>query len=81
MFVSDFKTTFDLMSLHFCQFGASLVLLFLHKQILVSPLSFLLGVKGGVVKIKEKLGLSSAKLRAQLASPARSIHLCPSLYL
>ena len=30
---------------------------------------------------ENKLGLSSAKLRTQLASPARSIHLSPSLYL
>ena len=33
-----FKTMFDSMSLHFHQFGASSVLLLLHKQILVSPL-------------------------------------------
>ena len=33
-----------------------------------------------VTKYVNKLGLSSAKLRAQLASPARSIHLSPSLY-
>ena len=32
-------------------------------------------------KKEDKLGLSSAKLRAQLASPAGSIHLCPSFDL
>ena len=38
-------------------------------------------VRIAIVIITNKLGLSSAKLRAQLASPARVIHLSPSLYL
>ena len=35
----------------------------------------------GIRKKGNKLGLSSAKLRAPLASPARSIHLSPSLFI
>ena len=34
-----------------------------------------------LIRCLDKLGLSSAKLRAQLASPDSSIHLSPSLYL
>ena len=55
-----------------------------HKDLLVLKLLFCLMSGGGLYfsRIKEnKLGLSSAKLRAQLASPARSILLRPSLYL
>ena len=39
------------------------------------------GTKSKNERKRNKLGLSSAKLSAQLASPARLIHLCPSLYL
>ena len=33
-----------------------------------------------LIKTNKELGLSSAKLNDQLGSPARSIHLSPSLY-
>ena len=77
------------MFLHFRQFGASFVMIFLHKEILVFPFLLLSGgrggggIGGGVVQIKKKytLFLANSGYMEQLylfpQKSAQSLYLLP----